>query len=170
MRVVVGVADMAVSNNPSVNLATYSLGSCLGITFYDPAVRAGGMLHIMLPTSELDPVKGQARPAMFVDTGLQLLMKETAKLRVQKERLVICVAGGAQFLDTKGFFNIGKRNYESLRERFQELGFRHQAESVGGLVSRSLFLQLDTGEVRIKVSGQTSEAILWKSSTPILTR
>jgi len=127
MRVVVGVADMAVSNNSTAILTTYSLGSCLGITFYDPAVRAGGMLHIMLPTSELDPVKGQARPAMFVDTGLQLLIRETAKLRVQKERLIVCVAGGAQFLDTKGFFNIGKRNYESLREQFQGLGLRHHA-------------------------------------------
>jgi len=101
MRVVVGVADMAVSNNTAVNLATYSLGSCLGITVYDPVVRAGGMLHIMLPTSELDPVKAQARPAMFVDTGLQLLMRETAKLRVQKERMIICVAGGAQFLEKR---------------------------------------------------------------------
>jgi chemotaxis protein CheD len=107
---------------------------------------------------------------MFVDTGLQLLIRETAKLRVQKERLIVCVAGGAQFLDTKGFFNIGKRNYESLREQFQGLGLRHHAESVGGLVSRSMFLQLDSGEVRIKVSGQTSETILWKSLTPTLTR
>ena len=170
MRVVVGVADMAVSNNTAAILTTYSLGSCLGITFYDSVARAGGMLHIMLPTSELDPAKGQARPAMFVDTGLQMLLRETAKLRVQKERLIACVAGGAQFLDTKGFFNIGKRNYESLRERFQEHGLRLHSEAVGGLVSRSMFLQLDTGEVRIKVSGQTTEQVLWKNSTPISIR
>ncbi len=161
---------MAVSNNPGAILTTYSLGSCLGITIYDPWVKAGGLLHIMLPTSELDPVKAKARPAMFVDSGLGLLLQETSKLRVQKERSITCVTGGAQFLDTKGFFNIGKRNYESLRENFQKLGLRIHAEAVGGLVSRSVFLQLDTGEVRIKVSGQTSETLLWKNSIPTLTR
>lgn len=46
---IVGIADLAVSNNPSVTLATYSLGSCLGVTIYDPVIRAGGLLHIMLP-------------------------------------------------------------------------------------------------------------------------
>lgn len=167
---VVGVADLAVSNNPGAILTTYSLGSCLGITIYDPLVKAGGLLHIMLPTSELDPAKAQNRPAMFLDSGLDLLLQELARLRVQKERSIACVAGGAQFLDTKGFFNIGKRNYESLRERFQKLGLRIAAESIGGLVSRSLFLHLDTGEVRIKVSGQTSETVLWKNSIPTLTR
>lgn len=170
MRVVVGVADMAVSNNPSAVLTTYSLGSCLGITLYDPAVQAGGMLHAMLPTSELDPAKAQSRPAMFVDTGLAMLQREISKMRAQKERLIVCVAGGAQFLDSKGFFNIGKRNYESLREYFQLNGLRLHAESVGGLVSRSLFLHLDTGEVRIKISGQTTETVLWKNSMPTLTR
>lgn len=170
MRVVVGVADMAASNNSGAILTTYSLGSCLGITFYDPMVKAGGMLHIMLPTSELDPAKGKARPAMFVDTGLDLLLRETAKFRVQKERIIAVVAGGAQFLDTKGFFNIGKRNYESLRERFQAYGLRLHAEAVGGLVSRSMFLHLDTGEVKIKVSGQTTDTILWKNSMPISIR
>jgi chemotaxis protein CheD len=74
------------------------------------------------------------------------------------------VAGGAQFLDTKGFFNIGKRNYEGLREVFPKMGLRIHAESVGGLISRSMFLSLDTGEVRIKASGQTTECILWKNS------
>ena len=157
---------MAASNNRGAILTTYSLGSCLGITVYDPRVKAGGLLHIMLPTSTLDPSKAQSRPSMFVDSGLELLLRETGKFGLTRERAIACVAGGAQFLDTKGFFNIGKRNYESLKEAFQQQGLRIHAESVGGLISRSLFLYLDTGEVRIKVSGQTTESILWKNSTP----
>jgi len=170
VRVTVGVADMAVSNNPGAILTTYSLGSCLGITVYDPYVRVGGLLHIMLPTSELDPIKAKSRPAMFVDSGVALLLQEVAKMRGQKERSIVCVAGGAQFLDSKGFFNIGKRNYESFKEHIQRLGLRLHAEAVGGLVSRTVFFHLETGEVRIKVSGQTNEIVLWKNSTPILTR
>jgi chemotaxis receptor (MCP) glutamine deamidase CheD len=36
------------------------------------------------------------------------------------------------------------------------------AESVGGLVSRTINLKLETGEVRLKTSGQTEETILFK--------
>jgi chemotaxis protein CheD len=35
-RVIVGIAEMAVSNSPTVILTTYSLGSCLGVAIYDP--------------------------------------------------------------------------------------------------------------------------------------
>ena len=35
-------------------IITYALGSCIGITMYDPAIRLGGLLHIMLP-SRTDP-------------------------------------------------------------------------------------------------------------------
>jgi chemotaxis protein CheD len=167
VRIVVGIADLASSNNRGAILTTYSLGSCLGVTVYDPAVRAGGLLHIMLPTSELDPQKAADRPAMFVDTGIALLLREVGKLGVSPERLILCVAGGAQFLDTKGFFNIGKRNYESLCETVLQYGLKIHAESIGGLVSRSLFLYLETGEVRVKISGQTAETVLWKNSTTL---
>jgi hypothetical protein len=37
-----------------------------------------------------------------------------------------------------------------------------RAEAVGGLVSRTLYLKLETGEVRLKTSGQADETILFK--------
>ena len=48
-KVVVGIADMAVSNNATVTLATHALGSCIGVSVFDPVVRVGGLLHYMLP-------------------------------------------------------------------------------------------------------------------------
>jgi chemotaxis protein CheD len=76
--------------------------------------------------------------------------------------MIICVAGGAQVMDTSGFFNIGKRNYEAIKQIFNQNGVRIHAEQVGGLVSRSMYLHLDTGEVRLKVSGQPNDFILCK--------
>jgi chemotaxis protein CheD len=164
-RVIVGIADLAVSNNPDVTLATYSLGSCLGISVYDPVVRVGGLLHIMLPDSGIDTCKAKAQPAMFLDTGLPTLFRAAYQLRAEKYRMLVCVAGGAQVMDSSGFFNIGKRNYEAFRAVCQAHGLRIQAEQVGGLTSRSMFLKLSTGEVRLKVSGQTSEMVLCKNLT-----
>src|SRR5450756_2144113 len=70
---VVGVADMAVSNDASAEIVTYSLGSCLGITIYDPLKKIGGLLHLMLPASNIDHAKAAEMPYMFVDTGVPRL-------------------------------------------------------------------------------------------------
>ena len=42
---VVGIADMKICRGPG-KLITYALGSCIGICFYDPMIRLGGMVHI----------------------------------------------------------------------------------------------------------------------------
>lgn len=164
-KIVVGIADLAVSNNQSVILSTYSLGSCIGVSIYDPVARVGGLLHVMLPDSSIEPRKAQAQPAMFMDTGIPALFRAAYELGAEKYRVIISAAGGAQVMDTSGFFNIGRRNYDVLAKILQDHSLRLQAEQVGGLVSRSMFLNLATGEVRLKVSGQTNELVLCKSST-----
>jgi chemotaxis protein CheD len=164
-RVVVGIADMAVSNNPDVILATHSLGSCLGITIYDPVVKAGGLVHVMLPDSSIDPIKAREKPAMFVDTGIAALFRAAYELKADKHRVIICVAGGAQVLDTSNYFNIGQRNFDALSAILNSHGLRIHAAQVGGLCSRSMFLHLATGEVKLKISGQSNDVILWRNST-----
>ncbi len=161
-KVVVGVGGLAVSSNPGVVLTTYSLGSCLGITIYDPQVGAGGMLHAMLPDSSINPLKAADQPAMFVDTGMAALFRAASKFALEKQRVEICVAGGAQFLDDKGFFNIGQRNFTSLTELFRREGLVLRASAVGGMTSRTLHLNLRTGQVRIKTSGQKEEITLFQ--------
>ena len=69
---------------------------------------------------------------------------------------------GAQFLDKTGFFNIGQRNYSRFEDLLRSHGLTIQAQAVGGLVSRTIFLKLETGEVRLKTSGQYEETILFK--------
>ena len=44
----VGIGDMKFARGDS-RIITYALGSCIGITFYDPLIKLGGLLHIMLP-------------------------------------------------------------------------------------------------------------------------
>lgn len=161
-KLVVGVAGLVVSNNQNVVLATYSLGSCLGISIYDPVSRAGGLLHAMLPDSSINLEKAVSQPGMFVDTGVPALFRAAYELHAQKHRVQICVAGGAQFMDKTGFFNIGQRNYDCFKALVKQHGLSILAEEVGGLVSRTLHLNLATGEVRLKTSGQTDETILSK--------
>lgn len=164
-KLIIGLGELAVSTNPSLVLTTYSLGSCIGVTIFDPVARVGGMLHVMLPNSEIDPLKAAARPGMFMDTGLDALFRSAADLGAVRQRLQICAAGGAQIMDSTGFFNIGKRNYDVLGARLGGYGLKTVAEQVGGLVNRTMNLRLSTGQVTLKISGQPKEIILWTPST-----
>jgi len=153
MDIVVGVADMKVSNEPGVVLVTYSLSSCIGLAIHDPVAQVGGMLHYMLPDSSLDGRKAKKNPYMFGDTGIPALFREAYKLGAKKNRLRVIVVGGAQILDQKGLFNIGKRNYTILRKLFWKNNVMTDFEEVGGNVNRTLKLEIKTGQAWLKISG-----------------
>ncbi len=153
MRLIVGVSDMKVSNDPNASIITYSLGSCIGAVVYDPVVKAGGILHYMLPESSLDDEKAKKNPYMFADTGIPALFKAAYKLGAKKQRMKIAVIGGAQVLDQKGFFNIGKRNHTALRKMFFKNNVMIDYEEVGGNVNRTVRLEIKTGNIYNKISG-----------------
>jgi chemotaxis protein CheD len=154
VNIVVGVSDMKVSNDSNSTLVTYSLGSCIGITIYDPVVKVGGILHFMLPDSSLDRVKAEKNPYMFADTGIPALFKAAYKLGAKKQRMKVTVAGGSQVLDQKGFFNIGKRNCMAVRKMFWKNNVLIDHEDVGGNSNRTVRLDVTKGQVRMKVSGK----------------
>ena len=149
----VDIADLAVSRDPGAVLITYSLGSCIGVSIWDPLARVAGLLHYMLPDSRLSPDKAQANPAMFCDTGVPKLFKAAYELGAVRQRVVVKVAGGSQLLDDTGTFSIGKRNYLALRELLQKNGIRIASEHVGGSASRTLRIDVATGAVTLKTCG-----------------
>lgn len=161
MNIVVGVGDMKVSNDPDAVLVTYALGSCIGVGIYDPVAKVGGVLHYMLPESEIDPVKANKNPFMFGNTGIPLLFKETYKYGASKNRLKVLVLGGAQILDQNGLFNIGKRNHTVLRKMFWKNNIIVDFEEVGGTVNRTVKLEIKTGEAIMKISGTEVRRIPW---------
>ncbi len=153
MKQIVGVADMKVSNNPEDSLITYSLGSCIGLVVYDSVARVGGILHYMLPESSIDKGKAAARPYMFADSGIPRLFKSAYQLGAAKQRIKIYAAGGAEILDQKGFFNIGKRNYMALKKIFFKNNVIINKQDVGGNVNRTVRIEIATGDIYVKTSG-----------------
>jgi chemotaxis protein CheD len=143
---------MQVSDDPKVTVVTYALGSCIGLTVYDPVGRVGGLLHYMLPESSINPDKAQSNPCMFADTGIPLLFQEVYRLGGDKRRMQVKAAGGAQLLDDSGYFNIGKRNYMALRKILWANNVLIRAENVGGQVNRTVRLDMSSGRVWVKSS------------------
>ena len=153
MNVIVGVADMKVSNDPDSLVVTYSLGSCIGIGVYDKTAGAGGIAHFMLPESKLDSVKARKNPYMFADTCIPRLFKSMYQLGAKKQKMRVIVVGGAQILDSKGFFNIGKRNCMAVKKIFWKNNVMVSYKDVEGTVNRTLKLAIKSGEFRLKTSG-----------------
>jgi len=156
-RMVVGMADMVVTNDSSAELVTYSLGSCLGVAIYDPVKRVGGLLHSMLPTSSLDKEKSLKFPYKFLDTGVPLLFHTAYRFGAEKSRLIVRVVGGASILDD--YFHIGSRNYEKLQQILKSNGVLINAQEVGGKISRSVSLEIATGRLLIETPGRKTVSI-----------
>lgn len=156
MKHIIGVADMKISTDSRDTLITYALGSCLGITVYDPVACVGGMLHVMLPASAIDPSKAASNPSMFVDSGVPRLFLDCYQAGARKERLVVKVAGGscASGKEENDYFQIGKRNFIMLKKLLWKNGVLLQACDVGGNLSRTLSLDIGTGEVKLRTAGK----------------
>ncbi len=149
----VGIGDMKLSRGDG-RIITYALGSCIGITFYDPLTRLGALLHIMLP-SQLST--GDANAFKFADSGIRETLRKLRVFGMVKQRMVVKIAGGAKMFEIRGnssFGNIGERNIESVKRVLAAEGIRIVAEDVGGNYARTMALDLLTGKVTVRTVGR----------------
>ena len=152
-KVTVGIADMKILQWDG-ELITYALGSCIGICLWDPNIKLGALIHIMLP---INMETGRKNTMKYADTGI----KETINLLVgrgaRKDRLVAKIAGGAKMFEVAGnnnLGNIGARNIESVKMNLRKEGIRIVSENVGGSVARTLSFYPATGIGEIRAYGQ----------------
>ena len=153
-QITVDISDLRVSANPDDLIVTYALGSCIAVIVHDPKRKVGGMIHYMLPLSEIAPEKAKDRPAMFADTGIPELFRTMYGMGCDKKDLVVKVAGGGALYDDKGLFSIGKRNYTVLRKMFWKAGVMIASEDVGGAKSRTARLWVGDGRCTIASQGE----------------
>lgn len=73
----VSMADLKVAKAPD-SLTTLGLGSCIGLTLYDPASKIGGLVHYMLPDST--KLRNNTNIAKFGDTGIRELYNQMIKM------------------------------------------------------------------------------------------
>jgi chemotaxis protein CheD len=142
----VGMADLNIAGDGAV-LKTTGLGSCVGLTLFDPQIKLGGMAHIMLPTSDIAR-EGQLNIAKYADTAIpELLMRMKSKGAVTG-RLVAKMAGGAQmfaFMGGSDTMRIGPRNVEATKQALEYFMIPLVAEDTGGNYGRTVELNSQTG-------------------------
>lgn len=85
----VSMADLKVAKAPD-SLTTLGLGSCIGLTLYDPASKIGGLVHYMLPDST--KLRNNTNIAKFGDTGIRELYNQMIKNGANPRRMVAKIA------------------------------------------------------------------------------
>lgn len=132
-------------------LITRGLGSCLGITIWDPVKKIGAMVHPMLP--DMDRSKLKSNPSRFVNSGIGLALEEIEKKGGFRSRCEIKVFGGAHmfsFINADSALNVGQKNIDMAHEIFAGLNLKVLVEEVGGTFGRTIELDAETGKVLVK--------------------
>jgi len=147
----VGMADIGVAAGGAV-LKTTGLGSCVGLTLFDPERHVAGMAHIMLPNSEIAR-EGQINIAKYADTSIPELLARMQRLGADRRRIVAKLAGGAQMFAFAGgsdSLRIGPRNVESTKHELGRLAIPVAAEDTGGNYGRTIELDSASGILTIR--------------------
>jgi chemotaxis protein CheD len=149
----VGLGEMQVSADAGIVLACLGLGSCIGISAYDPVAHVGAMAHVVLPQgNDADCLRV---PARYANSVLPFLVKQMEKKGALKKRLVLKIAGGAKIINnvpSKSLLDIGDRNVSALRSAAAENKMEIRAEDLMGRLGRSMWLHIDTGVTQVRTA------------------
>lgn len=161
-QVVVGIGEFAVSQDPHAEIKTFGLGSCVAVVFLHHPSRTAGLLHVALPSSQINPRLVRERPGYFADTGIAATLAalaDTSGLDPEHkdwQGLEVKMAGGASVLDPKGLFNIGQRNIAAIEQILDAYGLRPTATDLGGSQSRTVVVSVQSGQVFLRFpNGET---------------
>ena len=155
----VGMADLKIAKAPD-SLTTLGLGSCIGLTLYDPVAKIGGLVHYMLPDST--KLKNNTNIAKFGDTGIKELHRLMIQDGANPRRLVAKIAGGAKMFEVSGLSsvgNVGDRNAEQAKIELRELRIPLVAEDTGLNYGRTVVLDCENGDYIIKAVGRDQKTI-----------
>jgi len=149
-----GVGEYGATNRPDEVLKTMALGSCVGVIILEPKSRTVGMAHIALSDSKINPVLAGKQPGRFADTAVPALLNLVAKYSKTKSGYIIKLVGGAQVAQMKDTFNIGKRNILAIKKILWQLKLAPVAEDLGGQISRTVTVEVNTGKVILHSPGR----------------
>lgn len=158
----VRMGSLSVSEKKNTVLTTF-VGSCVALCIYEPVQKIGGLAHIMLPDSEGKHSPASSLDARYADHALKLVLDAIKQKGGNHERLVSKLVGGAKTFSNENsatdvLFNIGERNYASVRVLLESSKIPVLAEDVGSTQGRWVRLDVNNGNVIVKK--RNSEVIL----------
>ncbi len=161
MNINVGIGDLAINKAPVI-LETRGLGSCVGVTLYDRQNKIGALAHIMLPCFSNTMKENVAENMKFryADYALPYMLNKMIFMGSNKMGIVAKIIGGASMFKRKSStLNIGEKNVEEVRKFLKSNFVKIQAEEVGGDMGRTIFFDLNSGVVTMKIYGKVRQEV-----------
>jgi chemotaxis protein CheD len=158
--IIVGLAELSVTKEPSVVLTCVGLGSCIALCAYDPSCKVGAMAHMLLPTcrSKSDV---NSSPFKYIDTAVPLLISRMQRQGADRNSLIMKIVGGARMLSIPGensHLDIGQRNIEEVKVAVAKEHLVICGADIGGGFGRTVQFFIDTGRIVVKaVNGRVIE-------------
>ncbi len=155
----VGIADMNVVKAPTT-IRTSGLGSCVGVVIYDSITKVAGLLHVMLPDSDLGK-NDRINVAKFADTGVPALLEMMRQAGARRTGLKAKIAGGAQMFQfgSSDAIRIGPRNIEAVKEQLKKHAIPILAEDTGGSKGRTIEFNPQTLLLHVRTVNEEERAI-----------
>ncbi len=156
-----GIGDLGAVGAPGDVVKTLALGSCVAVVILDPKTKTVGMVHVALPDSTLNPQKRVEKPGDFADSAIPALVEEMRRGGASGKLpdMYVKLIGGANVMDANNTFDIGKRNVLAIKKILWKFGTGPVAEEVGGHISRTVAVDVDTGTTMISSPGKENWSI-----------
>lgn len=143
----VPVSTMIISDDPDEILVTTPLSTCLAVAVHDPGLGLGGVVHCLLPHASLLPGdRARENPAMFVNTGVAMLVRRLRERGADPDRLVFKAAGGSR-METESLHMTGENNRLALTRILALNRARLSGQALGGRGPRTMRFCPGTGTV-----------------------
>ena len=109
------IAEMRIGKMEDVIKTT--LGSCIGLCYWDKTKSTGGMVHIMMPQSNGNI---NFKKEKYANTAVNALLEEMIKHGSKKNNIKAHVIGGeTMFPNNNDRLSIGWQNYQEVKKQLK---------------------------------------------------
>jgi len=119
---------------------------------YDPIIRIGGMVHIVLPNNPF-PGEEEEIKQKYADTAVMALFSALILEGADRRRIRAKIAGGANMFLKFGLkceaLDIGANNAKMTKKKLAELQVPLIAEDTGGIHARRIKFDTDSGRMTV---------------------
>lgn len=146
---------------PSI-LQILGLGSCVAVTFYHEKTKAGIMAHVVLPSRDPKEILTPKLKGKYANIAINELVTWSTKQKIRLEELQVKLVGGAKMFrnSVSDVMNISDRNIESITQELTKYKLRPVKTELGGYKGRSIFFNLETGDIAVYLAGGKLKAII----------
>ncbi len=138
-------------------LVTVGLGSCVGVSLYDPSAKVGALAHVFLAKSRANSDR-ELMPGKYADTAIPALIDFAVKAGANRNKFEAKIAGGAHLFDNlrSDMPSVGQKNVEAVIEQLNNYSIPITGKDVLGKRGRKMSLYVDSGIVVVTTIGQES--------------